>query len=155
MGNSASEATSKTVLILGDFFLQSVEDKIAALGYTFQKRALPAAPLDWIEMQKDLKQLITSENLLAVLMFLSKEIWFYTSSSEYIEIWQCLLKEMMRATSLIFVHEENFQEEFFDDSDEIRISEISETQHLIRDLLVYLKNTGLVFNYLVEQLQLI
>ena len=79
MDNPSLVAKGKTVLILEDgFSLESVEDKIVALGYIFQKRTLRAAPLDWIEMQKDLKQLIASENLLAVLIFFSKETLFNT-----------------------------------------------------------------------------
>ncbi len=153
MNKASFGANSKTVLILEDgFSLESVEDKIVALGYIFQKRTLRAAPLDWIEMQKDLKQLIASENLLAVLIFFSKETLFNTCSSEYAEIWRSLLMEMKSATSLIFVHEENFQGVFYDSSYEKRIPE---TQQLIRELLMYLKSAGLEYNYMIEKLQII
>src|SRR5260221_9219689 len=60
--------------------------------------------------------------------------------------------EMKSATSLIFVHEENFQGVFYDSSFEKRIPE---TQQLIRELLMYLKSAGLEYNYIIEKLQII
>src|SRR6266480_48167 len=98
MDEPTIEASGKTVFILEDFPLESVEDKIVALGYAFQKRRLVPKPSNWLEIVKDLKQLNASGDLLAVLMFLSETTLFYTSSSEYLEVWHNLLMEFTKAT---------------------------------------------------------
>ncbi len=114
MGEPSLVANRKTVFILAeDFSLESVEDKIFALGYDFQKRKLLSKSSNWIEIEKDLEQLNISRNLLAVLMFLTDITLCNTSNSDYLEIWYKLLIEMKKSSSLIFLHEEILQVRFY------------------------------------------
>ena len=84
MDEPSLEINGNTVLILGDCSLESVEDKIVALGHTFQKRILGSQPDDGIEIEKALKQLNSSGKLVAVLLFLSKKALFKLSASDYL-----------------------------------------------------------------------
>ena len=128
----SSEAHRKIVFISGDFSLESVEDKIVALGHTFQKRITLSEPNALLEIVRDLKHLTPSGDLLAVLLFLSKRILFDTSSLEYFEVWQNLLNEVKRTKSLMFIEEQNLRGVFYNDNLE---NLILETQNLIRLLI--------------------
>src|SRR5260370_15491494 len=119
------KAAGKTVFILEeDFSLESVEDKIVALGHTFQKRALLTNPLDWIEIEKDVKQLSASGDLLAILMFLSEKTLRFTSSSEYLDFWNKILMEIKKCFSLIFIYEDNLHEKFYQEELESKVSKM-------------------------------
>jgi len=109
MGNPQSEAPSKTVFIIEDFSLESVEDKIVALGHTFQKRSLDSQPFDWIEIENALKQVNSKEELLAVLLFLSRKALLKSSTPEFLKLWRDLLSEIKETASLIFIDEECFK----------------------------------------------
>src|SRR2546425_7819344 len=106
MENPSLEVNGKTVLILGGSSLESVEDKIVALGHTFQERSLPAQPCDWIEIENNLMRLNASGELLTVLMLLSERDLIDYSSSDYLFTWNTLLKGMKKVTSLIFLEED-------------------------------------------------
>ncbi len=126
-------ATSKTVLILvEDISLESVDDKIVALGHTFQKRTPFSKPFQWREFEKNLKELRTSGNLLAILFFLSKEAFFNSCSSEGLSVWHNILVEMKSAPSLVFIQEDNFRRVFYDDDLNIQIQE---TRNLLLDFI--------------------
>lgn len=109
MGNPLSEATSKTILIFGDFSLESVEDKIIAIGNTFVKSSISKI-LDWMKMGKDLKQLSISGELLAILLFLTENELLKFSPLDFLEYWHALFFEMKKFSSLIFIEEESFQD---------------------------------------------
>src|SRR5713101_2518674 len=134
MDKPSLEATGKTVLILEeDVSLESVEDKIVALGHTFQKRALLTKALDWIDIERDVKQLSTSGDLLAILMFLSEKTLRFTSSSEYLESWNKILTEIKKCFSLIFIYEDNLHEKFYHEELESNISKIRYQLSIIKE----------------------
>lgn len=119
MDNLSSEVNSKTVLILGNFSLESVEDKIVALGYTFQKSLdgsqtrYGSQPSDWLKNEKDNKRLFSLREVLAVFLFLSDSAVVECSTSEYLDYWHNLLLKMKEHPALIFIEEDCFRENTF------------------------------------------
>ena len=111
MSSAQPESSSKTVFLIGDFSLESVEDKIVALGCTFQKRLLSLQPEDWIKIENDFKQIKSSGELLAVLLFLSKNSLVKLSNIEYSKNWHKLLLNIKDYNSLIFIPENCFSDE--------------------------------------------
>src|SRR5215469_12979358 len=106
MDNPSSEAISKAILILG-FPLESVEDKINAIGHTFVKSSVSKI-LDWMKIEKDLEKLSISGELLAVLLFITEKDLLKFSTLDFLEYWHALLFEMKKPFSLIFIEEESF-----------------------------------------------
>ncbi len=113
MDNPSLKVSGKTVLILGDFSLESVEDKVVALGHTFQKRSLGSQTIDWIKIGKNLEQLYFSSEVLAALLFLSKKALLKFSAPQYLEHWHDLLFKIKEYTSLVFIEENCFQILFY------------------------------------------
>jgi hypothetical protein len=108
MDNPSLKVSGKTVLILGDFSLESAEDKVVALGHTFQKSSLGSQTSDWIEIGKNLEQFYFSSEVLAALLFLSKKALLKFSGAENLEYWHKLLFKIKEYTSLVFIEETGY-----------------------------------------------
>jgi len=130
MVKSSTEMASKTILILGDNFkLESIEDKILALGHKFQKRAILPELSAWKAIKNSITQLSRSGDLLAILVYLSKKTIFHTA--KYDE-WTALLAEFKKVPTLIFLTKDDILESNYD----IDIfQDISETQQLLVKLI--------------------
>lgn len=109
MDRVSSEANSKKVLIFGDFSLESVEDKIIALGYTFQIISISKL-FTSKEFEKDLKQFSVSTELLAIFFFLREQDVLKLSYVGYTEFWHDLLFSLKTYPSLIFIENNDFLE---------------------------------------------
>src|SRR5436305_3995516 len=119
MDATSSEANGKTVLIFDDdLSLESVNDKIVALGHTFQNKTVHLKPLDWKKFDNELKHLSMSGNLLAILMIISNKTMFLASSSEdsseLFSLWTSLLLEVKKYPCLIFVNKDIFLGNFLE-----------------------------------------
>jgi len=112
MDNPLPEDQGKTILILEDAMeLESVEDRITALGLNFEKKDIVTNSLDLIE---ELKQSRISGDLLAVLIFLSKDTLLVSCFPDYVIMWTNLLLELKKIKSIIFIDNDNLSGVFLD-----------------------------------------
>jgi hypothetical protein len=110
------KAYRKVVLIFdsGRFSTESIKDKIAALGYNYQRILFSSEHHEWIQIDKKFKKLDRSGKLLAILMLLTNETLLFTSSEDDLKYWRLLLTKFNRSSSMIFVNQASISGKFFD-----------------------------------------
>lgn len=102
-----SKQNHKTAFIISGATQEATEDKFTSKSVKYKRRNIKSGLENWLQVIQEIRQYQMTDNLVAILMYLTEETLFNTCDEEYKEFWPILLKEMEKVPSLIFIYEDN------------------------------------------------
>lgn len=121
-----SKHSYKTAFILSGSTQEATEDKFTSKNIKYKRRHIKSGLDNWLQIIQEVRQYRMTDNLVAIMMYLTEETLFNTCNNGYLEWWPTLLNEMQQVPSLIFVYEDNLKGIFS------RIDDIEEEMEKIK-----------------------
>lgn len=114
MNASSLKSHTRTIVIIGDIELESIEDRITSLGYSFKKINPFMDGFNFARMRGYLNRSKNSGKLLAVIFFLTASMIMDICTSGLTEKWLHLLEELKNGALFISVNKDNLLGSFYD-----------------------------------------